>query len=111
VDIPGERTPRDRTCLRQQVFRRTPVSAMVTGTGGDGGELARRIGPLQSDLPRGLRAPGHPVVPVLSVAFCLYLDSGLSGASFALFAGWLALAAVVYVTCFGSHSELRTPVR
>ena len=35
--------------LRQQLFRRKPVSAMVAETGGDdgGGGLARRIGPLQ----------------------------------------------------------------
>ena len=63
----------------------------------------------QPDLPRGFRVPGYPVVPVLSVAFCLYLISGLSGTTFALFAGWLALAAVVYVTYARTHSRLRTP--
>jgi APA family basic amino acid/polyamine antiporter len=66
--------------------------------------VLRRTAP---DLPRGFRVPGYPVVPVLSVAFCLYLVAGLSGTTFALFAGWLALAAVVYVTYSRKHSTLR----
>ena len=65
----------------------------------------RRIAP---DLPRGFRVPGYPVVPGLSIAFCLYLISGLSGITFALFALWLGLAAVVYVTYARTHSTLRT---
>ncbi|MGY1779828.1 amino acid permease [Geodermatophilus sp. SYSU D01036] len=63
----------------------------------------------QPDLPRGFRVPGFPVVPVLSVAFCLYLIWGLPGITWALFAGWLAVAAVVYVTYARTHSALRTP--
>jgi APA family basic amino acid/polyamine antiporter len=70
--------------------------------------VLRRTAP---DLPRGFRVPGYPVVPVLSVAFCLYLISGLSGTTFALFGGWLALAAVVYVTYSRNHSKLRTSAR
>jgi hypothetical protein len=34
----------------------------------------RRIAPA---LPRGFRVPGYRVVPVLSIAFCLYLIAGL----------------------------------
>ncbi len=63
----------------------------------------------QPQLPRGFRVPGYPVVPVLSVAFCLYLIGGLPGVTWALFAGWLAIAAVVYVTYSRTHSALRTP--
>ncbi|MGY1812787.1 amino acid permease [Blastococcus sp. SYSU D00820] len=59
------------------------------------------------ELPRGFRVPGYPVVPVLSVAFCLYLVAGLSGTTFLLFAAWLLLAAVVYVTYARTHSALR----
>ena len=67
--------------------------------------VLRRIAP---DLPRGFRVPGYPVVPVLSIAFCLYLVSGLAGITFALFAVWLAIAAVVYATYARTHSTLRT---
>ena len=63
----------------------------------------------QPDLPRGFRVPGYPVVPLLSIAFCLYLVSGLPGVTYALFAGWLAIAAVVYVGYARTHSRLRTP--
>ncbi|NEK59070.1 amino acid permease [Geodermatophilus sabuli] len=63
----------------------------------------------QPDLPRGFRVPGYPVVPVLSVAFCLYLVYGLPGTTWALFGIWLAIAAVVYVTYARTHSTLRTP--
>ncbi|WP_222192740.1 amino acid permease [Modestobacter italicus] len=65
----------------------------------------------QPDLQRGFRVPGYPVVPVLSVAFCLYLIAGLSGTTYLLFAGWLAVAAVVYVTYARTHSKLRTTGR
>lgn len=101
--------------LRQQLFRRRPVSAVVAETGEGGGVVVpigvmvlRRTAP---DLPRGFRVPGYPVVPVLSVASCLHLISGLSGPAFALLAGWLTLAAVVHVTCSRTHSRLRTPPR
>ena len=63
----------------------------------------------QPDLPRGFRVPGYPVVPVLSVLFCLYLIYGLPGVTYALFAGWLVIAAVVYATYARTHSRLRTP--
>ncbi len=61
------------------------------------------------DLPRGFRVPGYPVVPVLSVLFCLYLIWGLPNETYLLFGGWLLLAAVVYVTYARTHSKLRTP--
>jgi basic amino acid/polyamine antiporter, APA family len=63
----------------------------------------------QPDLPRGFRVPGYPVVPVLSVAFCLYLIYGLPGVTWALFACWLGIAGIVYVTYSRTHSALRTP--
>lgn len=65
----------------------------------------------QPDLPRGFRVPGYPVVPLLSVAFCLYLIAGLGGTTYLLFAGWLAVAAIVYVTYARTHSTLRTTDR
>ncbi|MGY1802921.1 amino acid permease [Blastococcus sp. SYSU D00922] len=65
--------------------------------------VLRRTAP---ELPRGFRVPGYPVVPVLSVAFCLYLIWGLPGITWALFAGWLAIAAVNYVAYARTHSAL-----
>jgi APA family basic amino acid/polyamine antiporter len=61
------------------------------------------------DLPRGFRVPAYPAVPLLSIAFCLYLLSGLPGVTWLLFAGWLTVAAVVYVTYSRTHSRLREP--
>jgi APA family basic amino acid/polyamine antiporter len=66
--------------------------------------VLRRTAP---NLSRGFRVPGYPVVPVLSVAFCLYLITGLPGVTWALFGVWLAIAAVVYVSYARTHSALR----
>jgi APA family basic amino acid/polyamine antiporter len=68
--------------------------------------VLRRTAP---DLPRGFRVPGYPVVPALSVLFCLYLIWGLPNETYLLFGGWLLLAAVVYVSYARTHSKLRTP--
>ncbi|GAA0692834.1 amino acid permease [Kitasatospora atroaurantiaca] len=59
-------------------------------------------------LERGFRVPGYPVVPLLSVAFCGYLLYGLPLPTYAMFAGWLALALVVYLGYSRHHSRLRT---
>jgi APA family basic amino acid/polyamine antiporter len=60
----------------------------------------------QPGLERGFKVPGYPVTPVLSAAFCLYLISGLPGTTFALFAGWLTGAALIYFTYSMKHSRL-----
>ena len=65
--------------------------------------VLRRTAP---DLPRGFRVPGYPVTPVLSVLFCAYLIAGLPLETWALFAVWLLLAAVFYVTYSVKHSAL-----
>lgn len=65
----------------------------------------------QPDTPRPFKVPLYPVVPVLSVAACAYLISGLPWHTFALFAGWLALALVAYYAYGRKHSRLaRQPV-
>jgi APA family basic amino acid/polyamine antiporter len=66
--------------------------------------VLRRTAP---ELPRGFRVPGFPVVPVLSVGFCLYLIYELPGITWALFAVWLTIAAVNYVLYARPHSTLR----
>jgi APA family basic amino acid/polyamine antiporter len=60
----------------------------------------------QPDLPRGFRVPGYPVTPILSAAFALYLISGLPYTTFALFAVWLGVAAIIYFTYSAKHSLL-----
>jgi APA family basic amino acid/polyamine antiporter len=60
----------------------------------------------QPDLPRGFRVPGYPVTPVLSAAFALYIISQLPYSTFALFAVWLGVAAIIYFTYSMRHSRL-----
>jgi APA family basic amino acid/polyamine antiporter len=60
----------------------------------------------QPDVPRGFRVPLYPVVPLLSVAACLYLIQGLPLTTFLLFACWLALALVAYALYGIRHSRL-----
>jgi APA family basic amino acid/polyamine antiporter len=62
----------------------------------------------QPDLRRGFRVPGYPVVPLLSVAFCLYLIVGLPWLTFVLFAAWLAVALVIYFAYSIHNSHLAT---
>ena len=60
----------------------------------------------QPDLPRGFRVPGYPVTPVLSAAFALYIISQLPYTTFALFAVWLGVAAIIYFSYSRGHSRL-----
>jgi APA family basic amino acid/polyamine antiporter len=60
----------------------------------------------QPDLPRGFRVPFYPVTPVLSAAFALYIISRLPYTTFALFAVWLGVAAVIYFAYSRGHSRL-----
>ncbi|MBF9071384.1 amino acid permease [Streptacidiphilus fuscans] len=57
-------------------------------------------------LKRGFKVPGYPVVPALSVIFCLYLIWNLPANTFLLFAGWLVLALAVYFGYSRKHSRL-----
>ena len=58
------------------------------------------------DLPRGFKVPFYPILPLLSVASCIYLACNLSPATFVLFAVWLALASVFYFAYSMRHSRL-----
>jgi APA family basic amino acid/polyamine antiporter len=60
----------------------------------------------QPDLPRGFRVPFYPVVPIASAAFALYIISRLPYSTFALFAVWLGVAAIIYFTYSARHSRL-----
>jgi APA family basic amino acid/polyamine antiporter len=60
----------------------------------------------QPDLPRGFRVPGYPVTPILSAGFALYIISRLPYSTFALFAVWLGVAAIIYFSYSRNHSRL-----
>ncbi len=60
----------------------------------------------QPNLPRGFRVPFYPITPILSAAFALYIISRLPYSTFALFAVWLGVAALVYFTYSARHSRL-----
>lgn len=47
-------------------------------------------------LPRTFRCPGVPVVPLLAVAFCLFLMAHLQWLTWVAFLCWLALGLVIY---------------
>ena len=84
----------------------TSMGTLVAfGTVSVGVMILRRT---QPGLRRGFRVPGYPVVPLLSVAFCLYLIVGLPYLTFVLFAGWLAVALVIYFTYSIHNSHLAT---
>ncbi|MFC9324704.1 amino acid permease [Kitasatospora sp. NPDC057015] len=60
----------------------------------------------QPDLPRGFKVPLYPVVPLLSVGFCVYLITGLHADTFRAGAIALVLAAAVYFGYSVKHSRL-----
>ncbi|RFC77154.1 APC family permease [Streptomyces sp. AcE210] len=66
--------------------------------------VLRRIAP---DAPRPYKVPLYPVVPIVSAASCLYLAWLLPGITWALFGGWLVLAALLYLVFGRRHSALR----
>ncbi len=53
-----------------------------------------------------LRVPFYPMTPILSAAFALYIISRLPYSTFALFAVWLGVAAIIYFTYSVRHSRL-----
>ncbi|BFV57633.1 amino acid permease [Kitasatospora sp. CMC57] len=63
----------------------------------------------QPDLPRGFKVPGYPVVPVLSVGFCVYLILKLHPLTYVFFGAALAVAAAVYFGYSVKHSKLDQP--
>ncbi|GAA0518311.1 amino acid permease [Saccharopolyspora subtropica] len=61
------------------------------------------------DLHRGFRVPGYPVVPLLSIAACVYLIWELPWQTYAMFAVWMTLALIVYFTYGIKKSRLAQP--
>jgi APA family basic amino acid/polyamine antiporter len=58
---------------------------------------------------RGFRVPLGPVIPVLSVIFCLLLMAGLPERTWIRFFVWLAIGLVVYVFYSRKRSEFYQP--
>lgn len=65
--------------------------------------ILRRTRP---DLPRGYKVPLYPVLPIASVAFCIYLIAGLPWDTFALFGLWAGAACLMYFGWSRKHSKL-----
>lgn len=62
------------------------------------------------DLPRGFRVPGYPVTPLLSIATCVYILSGLHWTTYAWFLAWLTVVLAYYLLWARRHSKLNKSV-
>ncbi|MGZ4111370.1 MAG: amino acid permease [Tumebacillaceae bacterium] len=58
------------------------------------------------NLPRAFRTPGVPVIPILAIAFCVFLMSQLAAVTWIAFVIWLAIGLVVYFGYSRSRSLL-----
>jgi APA family basic amino acid/polyamine antiporter len=57
------------------------------------------------ERPRGFRVPFGPIIPILSVCFCLLLMAGLPARTWIRFFLWLAIGLVVYIGYSRERSE------
>jgi basic amino acid/polyamine antiporter, APA family len=48
------------------------------------------------DLPREFKTPGMPVVPIIGIAFSIWLVTFLAWETWLRFAGWFAIGLVIY---------------
>lgn len=60
--------------------------------------------------PRGFRAPGGPVAPILTIITCLLLMAGLPIMNWLRFFAWLAIGMVIYFSYSRRHSEFAAGV-
>jgi APA family basic amino acid/polyamine antiporter len=60
----------------------------------------------QPDLPRVFKVPGVPVVPLLSMLFCITLMSQLEEETWMAFLIWIAVGLVIYFLYSRHHSTL-----
>ncbi len=61
------------------------------------------------DMPRPYRVPWSPVLPLLGVAFAIYLMIDLPLSTWLRFIGWLAAGIAIYFLYGYRHSRLRAP--
>ena len=64
----------------------------------------------QPDLERPFKVPGYPVTPVLTVAACIYVLSGLAAITWVIFGVWLMVVLAFYFLWGRQHSRLNDPV-
>ncbi|HEY0001730.1 MAG TPA: amino acid permease, partial [Actinoplanes sp.] len=60
------------------------------------------------DMPRPYRVPWSPVLPLLGVAFAVYLMSDLPLATWVRFVAWMAIGVLIYALYGYRNSRLRT---
>ena len=60
----------------------------------------------QPNAPRGFRAPGVPVTPILAIVFCFVLIAGLNWETWVRFAIWFGLGLIVYFGYSRKRSKL-----
>ena len=65
--------------------------------------VLRRTAP---DLERPFRVPGYPVTPLLTIAVCLYILSGLAAVTWIIFGVWLAVVLAFYLLWGRRHAAL-----
>ncbi|MBK8454298.1 MAG: amino acid permease [Thiofilum sp.] len=58
------------------------------------------------ELPRSFKAPFYPLTPILAIASCMYVLSGLPPITFFYFAIWIGIATVTYFAFSIRHSRL-----
>ncbi|HEY7271900.1 MAG TPA: amino acid permease C-terminal domain-containing protein, partial [Actinoplanes sp.] len=66
--------------------------------------ILRRTRP---DMPRPYRVPWSPVLPIIGVAFAIYLMSDLPWATWVRFVVWLAIGLLIYFVYGYRNSRLR----
>ena len=59
----------------------------------------------EPDRKRGFRTPFGPVIPILSIVFCIVLMMGLEILTWIAFFIWLAIGLVIYFTYSRYRSE------
>jgi APA family basic amino acid/polyamine antiporter len=61
----------------------------------------------EPDRPRPFRTPWVPVLPLVSVAFCLYLIANLPPLTWLRFVLWMGIGVVIYFMYSVRHSRVR----
>lgn len=63
----------------------------------------------QPNLERPFRVPGYPVTPILTVAACIYVLSGLATITWLIFGVWLSVVLAFYFLWSRRNSRLNAP--